>query len=472
MKASTHWIVFAGVLWLCRCDSAVSFSHADNCAAAQLRGSRRFQTTSVKSAVWFRKSHTATRYMNNKVKESVTKSRTNRLDFVATQLLSSMVTSVILLLTLTTAPQPTHAAAVAAQTTLGMRCSQQVQQSSFLASTTTLLSDTSLSQSVRWSVVRSAQLADALDLKWERLGDSLRDQQKCDPITNRRMFDNGVRRDGSHVGNPVLGALCAPEPLRPLDLNLARMVMDAAQQVAAGQHNDKLAILQAKEQQVQELVRPSFARVVADSLAIANDDKDSVVARQAYNRDLYARMRAYGEVLSSTSTTTGSTSTSLNGQEFAARDFERNWGRQLLAMLAPKANRNDFKSPFPKPDAPAPLYDETALLDALGAVSVALDELQKGGFIGHWEISIPQDDDWNVVTVAVDDDISIGGQILGRERKQLLSGSVVTALVRSAMEDQAKILYKLDAFFIDPTTTRQELYNPTQLLLSLSDLGQ
>ena len=90
----------------------------------------------------------------------------------------------------------------------------------------------------------------------------------------------------------------------------------------------------------------------------------------------------------------------------------------------------------------------------------------------HWEISIPEDDNWNVVTIAVDDEISIGGQILARERNQALNGSAIVALVRSAMEDRAKIAYKLDTFFIDPTTTRQELYNPTQLLVSLSDLGQ
>eukprot|EP00980_Cylindrotheca_fusiformis_P029598 scaffold23584_cov127-Cylindrotheca_fusiformis.AAC.1 len=140
--------------------------------------------------------------------------------------------------------------------------------------------------------------------------------------------------------------------------------------------------------------------------------------------------------------------------------------------FARNSNRNDYSSPFPKPDATEDQpYDEATLLDALGAVSVTLSKLQGAGLIGHWEISIPEDDFWNVVTIAVDDDISIGGQILARESKAPLSGSVVIAVIRSAMEDKARIPYKMDTFFIDPTTTQQELYNPTQLLVSLSDLG-
>ena len=146
-----------------------------------------------------------------------------------------------------------------------------------------------------------------------------------------------------------------------------------------------------------------------------------------------------------------------------------------MTTLAPTANRKDFTSPFPIPssDSSSPSsYDEGLLLDALGRVSVGLSELQKGGLIGHWEISIPEDDDWNVVTVAVDDDSTIGGQILSRERGQPLDGSPVNAMVRAAMDDTAKVSssYKMDVFFIDPTTTKQELYNPTQLLISLSDL--
>ena len=315
-----------------------------------------------------------------------------------------------------------------------------------------------LGQSVRRTIVGGAQLADSLDLKWERFSDSLRDEKTCDPRTNRRMFDNGTRKDGTKIGNPVLGALCDPEPLRPLDMEFTRVVFDLALEVMKDRFGFDRSELQRKEDQIQEKVGPAFSRAAALSMTSPEEENEQQLKRKSFNRDMYVRMRAYGDLIP-------------NKQD--SRSLEKLWGQKLLATLAPDADRKDYSSPFPKPDpSDEQPYDEGALLDALGGVSVALKKMQDAGIIGHWEISIPEDDYWNVVTIAVDDDISIGGQILARESNQPLSGSSVLALVRSAMEDRAKISYKVDTFFIDPTTTKQELYNPTQLLVSLSDLGQ
>lgn len=323
-----------------------------------------------------------------------------------------------------------------------------------------------LGKSVRRTIVGGAQLADRLDLKWERFSDSLRDKQRCDPVTNRVLFDNGFRRDGTRIGNPVLGALCRPEPLLGLDPSATKVVLHKAQEAAIQVLGQDGALLKRKIGQVSDLVGPSFARATAASVSAGDTESEQLTLRQDYNRNLYVQMRTYDQLLGEVAG--GSKSARTN-----AKSLERAWGKQLLETLAPNANRNDFKSVFPKPDLTEEQpYDEGALLDALGAVSVALSKLQRSGIIGHWEISIPEDDFWNVVTIAVDDDISIGGQVLSRERNQFLEGSSVVALVRSAMDDQAKISYTLDTFFIDPTTTRQELYNPTQLLVSLSDLGQ
>jgi hypothetical protein len=338
-------------------------------------------------------------------------------------------------------------------------------------------------QQVRGAVVGGAQIVDSLDLKWERFSDSLRDEQKCDPRTNRRMFDNGTRKDGTKIGNPVLGALCTPEPLRDLDSEFANRITQLAEDAAITRSTGATATatttdsdavrsnLRQKEEQVKEKVGPAFARATRTNTAAATAGGETVtssltpqeLARQTFNRDLYIRMRSYGEAAIAPP----------NNKPENYRAFETNWGRNMLTSLAPNANRNDYSSLFPKPDpTDEQPYDEGLLLDALGGVSVCLNKLQEAGLIGHWEISIPEDDYWNVVTIAVDDDISIGGQILARESKLPLSGSAVVGIVRSAMEDQAKISYKIDTFFIDPTTTRQELYNPTQLLVSLSDLGQ
>lgn len=125
-----------------------------------------------------------------------------------------------------------------------------------------------LGQSVRGAVIGGAQLADSLDLQWERFSDGLRDEQKCDPRTNRRMFDNGTRRDGTKIGNPVLGALCTPEPLRPLDTTLTSLVQELAQEsILRSSSKDELArskLLQRQEQ-VAQRVGPAFARAEAKS---------------------------------------------------------------------------------------------------------------------------------------------------------------------------------------------------------------
>mmetsp|Transcript_18754 Transcript_18754/g.26449 ORF Transcript_18754/g.26449 Transcript_18754/m.26449 type:complete len:221 (+) Transcript_18754:825-1487(+) len=211
------------------------------------------------------------------------------------------------------------------------------------------------------------------------------------------------------------------------------------------------------DQHFQELQKEKKA-------TLSEEDRLEESKRQNYNMDIYTRMRAYGEALSDNK----SKYTVREG----ARKFDQLWGNKMMAALAPNADQKDFKSPFPAPDPSERLpYDEKALLDALGAVCVTLNKMQEGGLIGHWEISVPEDDYGNVVTIAVDDDISIGAQVLAREQNQPLGGSAVVALVRSAMNDRAKISYNLDTFFIDPSTTKQELYNPTQLLVSISDLG-
>merc|ERR1712087_563100 len=140
----------------------------------------------------------------------------------------------------------------------------------------------------------------------------------------------------------------------------------------------------------------------------------------------------------------------------------------------PAIAKYEFRSPFPNPDPNIPFpYDSGQLTNALGAVEVALQKLQDGGLIGHWEISIPEDDYGEVVTIAVDDDVCLGAQILAREEQSVLAGSPVVAMGRSALEDRAKIPYvALDVFFIDPSTTKNELYNPTQLLVSVRNLGE
>lgn len=335
-----------------------------------------------------------------------------------------------------------------------------------------------LGTSVRSTVVQSAKLVDAVDLKWERFSDSLRDNKKCDPLTNRRLFDNGYRSDGTQRGNPVLGALCEPVPLKDVDTNLIRSVLDDALDTAAYEtlggstSSTDQSLLKGKVDQMRAKLEPEFARGTTTT-----SKPDEAAKRQQYNLEVYARVRAYSEALRENATPKSESSSKVSYVRQAGRKLDLLWGRNLLDQLAgPSDGKYEFRSPFPKPDPDIPLpYDANKLTNALGAIEKALDVLQDGGLIGHWEISIPEDDYGEVVTIAIDDDVCLGAQILAREDSSStpLAGSPVVAMVRSAIEDRAKIPYTaLDVFFIDPTTTKNELYNPTQLLVSLRNLGE
>ena len=341
-----------------------------------------------------------------------------------------------------------------------------------------VVTQSDLGQSVRRGIVNGAKLADNLDAKMERFSDSLRDKNKCDPVSNRRLFDNGFRRDGTRIGNPVLGALCNPDPLKRLDIvsekGPANMIMGLADEAAADTLGVDGTVLRKQVGQVKDLVGPSFARAAASEeekqmpASLSEEERSEKSKQQAYNADIYTRMRAYGEVMNQKKSSGGSSTTVRE----ATRNFEKAWGGKIMASLAPNSDRKDFTSVYPPPDPRIEQsYDEGSLLDALGALSVTLNKMQDGGVIGHWEISIPEDDYGEVVTIAVDDDISIPAQILLRGQNQPVGGSAVVALVRHAMDDRAKISYSLDTFFIDPSTTNQEIYNPTQLLVSLSNIG-
>ena len=322
-----------------------------------------------------------------------------------------------------------------------------------------------LGGAVKVSVVRGAQLADRLDERWERFSDGLRDTKTCDPATGRLRYDNGFRRDGSRVGDPVLGPLCKPPPLRPLDSALTRTVLGCAERAATEVFGASRAALEAKAAAAGAFSRARDRSAFLDELAVV--PRFDLAAGAAAGEE--ARARAvlqdewYGDLMA-----VGA----FAGPPGGASQFEEAWGRLLLAALAQGAGAGDFRSPFPAPDfvsVEARPYDAGDLKVALGRVSAALAALQAGGLCGAWEISVPADDDGEVVTIAVDDDATIGAQFLLREQRAAVAGSAVLAAVRAALAD-AGVAYRADTFFLDPSTTRQGRYEPTQLLVSLSNL--
>ncbi len=339
---------------------------------------------------------------------------------------------------------------------------QEVHAAPTIAATSTdegvaLVTGSELGRAVRKSAIQGARVIDNIDEKWERFSDSLRDKNKCDEATGRRLFDNGFRRDGTRIGNPVLGALCNPVELEPLNQEMGNLVLEyalnsAAALTSAASNTDastETMRLKQSVQKVETLVRPSFERSIGET----NDNDQK---RKLFNFAMYNYLKAINSELTS---------------PVDVKNFYLNWGELLTSYLAPNANKNDYSSPFPemKDEFEDYDYDKETLLESLGILNVALKKLQKDGLIGHYEISIPYDDYGSVVTLAVDDDVTLGSQLLLREQGMKMSGSFVESLVRVVM-DKAKIKYNLDSFFIDPSTTKQNEYNPSQLLLSLSNL--
>lgn len=375
-----------------------------------------------------------------------------------------------------------------------------------------VVTDSEVGKLVRYGVIRGAQTVDKADEVWERFSDRLRDKNNCDAVTGRRLFDNGFRKDGSRLGNPVLGNLCKPQPLKSLNLGLAQVMLDTAEEAAELTLGTSKEALRKEVEDVSAFIKPAFERA-ADGLA--GDER----ARKDHNSKVFIQFRAFSKFTSAatdadagpnaaapTSDTAGlgnraggsfgakdgraltslSTTATAQSSGSKAAAFEEAWGKALFEKLS-KGNRGrlDYSSPFPAPAADdleedeERLYDEGKLLDALGALSASFRTLEKGGLIGHWEISIPADDDGSVVTVAVDDDVTLGAQFLlfqkwdnsftPQQKQSSLKGSGVQALVKAALESSG-ITCRMDAYFLDPSTTKQGEYEPTQLLISMRNL--
>jgi len=315
------------------------------------------------------------------------------------------------------------------------------------------VTDSSIGRAFRKSVVKSARVADKLDEGWERFSDSLRDKSKCDKNTGRRLYDNGTRKDGTPIGNPGLGELCDPEPRLPLDAEMKDTVLALAVKsalVASGGKKEDGLLKEIEE--TKKLVRPSFERSMQNS---ASDDEKN---RGLFKFELYSTMRAITNF--------------LKGEKSSIRAFQLAWGNVMVSTYAPSADRKDFVSPFPEKDEELNDfdYDKKSLFDALGQLTVTLDRLKQGGILGFYEISIPYDDYGSVVTVALDDYSPIGAEILLSEQKFLIEGPM-QALARAVL-DKVRINCSMDTFYIDPSTTRQDDYNPSQLLLSLNSLSK
>lgn len=317
------------------------------------------------------------------------------------------------------------------------------------------VTDSPLGKAIRRSVLKSARIADSLDERWERFSDSLRDRARCDEITHRRLYDNGVRKDGTPVGNPGLGELCEPRTLEPWSEATAARVLSLAVRSAVakgGREEEEAEVLEGKIEDMKQLVASAYERRERSA------ETEQQKVRVRFNFRLYATLRAIANYFKERS------------RKEDIQQFQLEWGRSLVQTYAPSATRDDFSSPFPQRDEEYQDYDydKNKLLDALGKLTRVLERLKSDGWMTYYEISIPYDDYGSVVTVAIDDYVPIGTDILLAEQGYRCEGPM-QALVKYLL-NASGINFTMDTYYIDPSTTRQIDYNPTQLLLSMSNL--
>ncbi|KAL7521753.1 hypothetical protein ACHAWX_006433 [Stephanocyclus meneghinianus] len=314
------------------------------------------------------------------------------------------------------------------------------------------VTDSPLGKAIRRSVLKSARIADSLDERWERFSDSLRDEARCDEITHRRLYDNGVRKDGTPVGNPGLGQLCEPRTSEPWSEATAGRVLSLAVRSASVGRGEEAEVLEGKIEDVKQLVASAYERRERSA------ETEQQKVRVRFNLQLYATLRAIADYFKE------------RNRKEDIQQFQLEWGRSLVQTYAPSATRDDFVSPLPQRDEEYQDYDydKNKLLDALGKLTRVLERLKSDGWMTYYEISIPYDDYGSVVTVAIDDYVPIGTEILLAEQGYRCEGPM-QALVKYLF-NASGINFTMDTFYIDPSTTRQIDYNPTQLLLSMSNL--
>ena len=309
-------------------------------------------------------------------------------------------------------------------------------------------------QLFRKKAIQGARVVDRLDEKWGRFSDGLRDEGKCDEETGRRIFDNGFRKDGTRVGNPVLGSLCSPIELKTLNESAVNNILLAAKKIAI-EVNPSLTNNSLNDgiKNVSDRVMSSFQSQLMDR-SKTPDERN----RAEFNFKIYCLMRTF------------------QGMGCTNETFEVRWGDALVKYLL----NNDENLPTLEGNRTLlrigrGLTDDDVspqLVTSLEALGSCLDELRKYGIIGRAEINVPESSYGNVIIVAVDDDITIGSQVLLQEQSRTgfhLRGSIVTALCISLI-DQTVYTYGIDVFFSDPSSTDQNTFNPNQLLVNISNI--
>lgn len=295
--------------------------------------------------------------------------------------------------------------------------------------------------SVRRSVVRGAQIIDKLDGKWEKLSD------------NFSLGAERSKRDARPEEREI-------PPLRPLDKEVARAILDAAKVsfssiVPIGEDE-----LKRKIDKVDSLVRKSFERA---GVEINETEMDA----ETFNYLAYTTFKALNDIL---------VERNINFKKFRVA-FEMELGKKLCQILLPKASAIQSQSL-------ASTIDSDTLKNTLAAALVDVDALLtilvSKGFVAATERANTDQEktnDWSddlsdlQFSIALDQDITQNGQILlGEQGFRLVPDfprfaitSVLRRYLSPVKEDVSAEEYYMDTSYAsDP-----DLFEVKQVLLNI-----
>lgn len=294
--------------------------------------------------------------------------------------------------------------------------------------------------SVRTSVVKGAQVMDQLDGKWEKFSDR---------------FGLGSERS-KQIDRPKPKVI--PDPL-PLDIAIARKILDQSDQVFCTTSAISSAELQAQILKVANLVKISFERSGV-ALPQESSDKSSLLRFQnaaQFNFVVYSHFKAYLDLLVERNVPFGN---------FRSQ-FEDNLGQQLVSLFVPT-----YTNPAAKTD------NRESLKAALEGIDKFLSAWTSRGLVALTERTEVDDEkisDWvdGVAdldyNISLDGDITLNSQMLLQEQGYRLYPNfcryVVAHLMRQVGTGQK--VSAMDYYFDTDYNSDPDKFEVKEVLMSI-----
>ena len=297
--------------------------------------------------------------------------------------------------------------------------------------------------SVRRSIVRGAQMMDKIDGRWEKFSDE---------------FGLGVERS-KREARPEEREI---PPLKPLDKDAARAILDAAKAAFLTIVPISEDELERKIDKVDSLVRKSFERA---GLEIKEKDMDA----ETFNYLAYTTFKAFNEIL---------VERNVNFKKFRG-PFETELGGRLCQILLPNAS-NTKQNETPA----STTIDSDALKNTLSAALVEVDDvlslLVAKGLVAATErpnIDNEKTNDWSddlsdlQFSIALDKDITQNGQILLGEQGFRLVPDFARFAISSILRNYLSPLKEevsTEEYYMDTSySSDPNLFEVKQVLLNI-----